>query len=136
MDHGLEALVGFVGAHGDAFEFLELAEEILDQVPPLVEFGIERQRHRTSWMLRDDDLGAALVEVGNNGVAVEGLVSDQAAEGDAVDQGRDADRIETMAGQQDEADEIAERVGQRQDFGCHAAFGAADRLVLCPPFAP
>jgi hypothetical protein len=24
MDHGFEALVGFVGAHGDAFEFLEL----------------------------------------------------------------------------------------------------------------
>ncbi len=32
MDHGLEALVGFVGAHGDAFEFLEFTEEVLDQM--------------------------------------------------------------------------------------------------------
>jgi hypothetical protein len=31
-----EALVGFVCAHGDAFEFLELAEEVLDQVSPLM----------------------------------------------------------------------------------------------------
>ena len=51
MDDGFEALVGFVGAHGDAFELLEFAEEILDQVAPLVEFGVERQRRCASWML-------------------------------------------------------------------------------------
>jgi hypothetical protein len=28
-----------------------------------------------------------------------------------------------MAGHENEADEIAERVGQRQNFGRHAAFG-------------
>jgi len=32
MDNGFEALVGFVGSHSDAFELLELAEEVLDQV--------------------------------------------------------------------------------------------------------
>ena len=53
---GGEALVGFVGAHGDAFEFLELAEEILDQVTPLVDFGVDRQRRGAPWMLRDHDL--------------------------------------------------------------------------------
>src|ERR1043165_9688828 len=41
-----------------------------------------------------------------------------------------------MAGQEDEADEIAERVGQRQNLGRHAAFGATYRLALRPPFAP
>ena len=39
-------------------------------------------------------------------------------------------------GQQDEANQIAERVGQREYFGRHAALGAADCLVLRPPFAP
>ena len=87
-------------------------------------------------MLGDDDLGAALVEVGDDGVAVEGLVGDQPAEGEAVDQRRDAHRVEAVAGQQHEAHEIAERVGQRQDLGRHAAFGAADGLALSPPFAP
>ena len=52
---------------------------------------------------------------------------------DSVDQRSDADRIETVAGQQDEADQIAERVGQREYFGRHAALGAADRLVLTFP---
>ena len=69
-------------------------------------------------------------------IAVEGLVGDQAAEGETVDQRSDTDRIEAMAGQENKAHEIAERVGQRQDFGRHAALGAADGLALSPPFAP
>ena len=40
MDHGGEALIGLVGAHSDAFEFLEFTEEIFDQVPPLIDFAI------------------------------------------------------------------------------------------------
>lgn len=35
MDEGGEALVGLVGAQGDAFELLELAEEILDHMSHL-----------------------------------------------------------------------------------------------------
>ena len=42
-------LIGFVCPHRDAFEFLELAEEILDQVPPLVEFGVQPQRQCPPW---------------------------------------------------------------------------------------
>jgi hypothetical protein len=128
--------ISFVGAHCDAFELLELAEEVFDQVPPLVKLGIERERLRPPWVLRDDDLGAALVQLGNDGIAVEGLVGDQSAKGETVDERSDADRIETMARQENKADEIAERIGQRQDFGRHAALGAADRLALGPPFAP
>jgi hypothetical protein len=30
MDHGSEALIGLVSAHGDTFEFLQFAEEVLD----------------------------------------------------------------------------------------------------------
>ena len=81
MDDGCEALIGFVCPHRDAFEFLELAEEILDQVPPLVEFEVRPHRQRPPWVLRDHDLCAALVKVGNDGIAVEGLVGDQSAEG-------------------------------------------------------
>src|SRR4029079_12097960 len=106
------------------------------QMPPFVEFGVERQRHGAAWMLRDDDLGPAMVEVGDDGVAVEGFVGDQPAEGQTVDERSDADCIKAMAGQQNKADEVAERVGQRQNFGRHAAFRAADGLALRPPFAP
>jgi hypothetical protein len=72
-----EAVVGFVCAHGDAFEFLELAEEVFDQVAPLVDFRVDRQRRGAPWMLRDDDLGVALAEVGDDGIAVKGLIGDE-----------------------------------------------------------
>jgi len=51
MDVCGEALIGFVRAHGDTFEFLELAEEILDQMAPLVDFSVDRQRRGAPWML-------------------------------------------------------------------------------------
>src|SRR5882762_2211287 len=38
--------------------------------------------------------------------------------------------------QQHEADEVAQGVGEGQDFGRHAALGFADGLALSPPFAP
>src|SRR3546814_14943117 len=68
MDDVVEALVGFVGTHGDTLELLELAEEVFDQMTPLVHLGIERQGLGAAWMLGNDDLGAALVEVGDDGV--------------------------------------------------------------------
>src|ERR1700756_3114890 len=136
MDHGFEALVGFVGTHRDAFEFLELAEEVFDEMAPLVHLGVDLQRHSAAWMLRNHDLGATLVEGGDDVVAVEGLVGDQRAKVEAVDERRNADGIETLSRQQDEADQIAERVGEGQDLGRHASFGAADGLAVSPPFAP
>ena len=81
MDHGGEALIGLVGAHGDAFELLELAEEVFDQMPPFVHLLVDGERLCAAGMLGDDDLGAARVEIGDDGVAVEGLVGDQRAEG-------------------------------------------------------
>ena len=62
----------------------------------------DRQRHGAPCMLRDDVLGAALVEVGDDGTAVEGLVGDEAVGGETVDEWSDADRIETMAGHENE----------------------------------
>ena len=87
-------------------------------------------------MLGDDDLGATLVEVDADAVAVERLVGDQSVEGEALDERLNADRVEALARQQNEAHEIAKRVGKRQDFGRHAALGTADGLALSPPFAP
>jgi hypothetical protein len=136
MDHGGEALIGLVGAHGDAFELLELAEEVLDEMPPFVHLFVDGERLCAARMLGDDDLGAARVEFGDDGVAVERLVGDQRVEGQSLDERRHAHRVEALSRQKHEAHEIAKRIGERQDFGGHAAFRAADRLALSPPFAP
>jgi hypothetical protein len=68
MNDCAEALVSFVGSHGDAFKLFEFAEEILDQMTPFVHLVVDRKRLGSSRMLRDDDLGAALVEIGDDGV--------------------------------------------------------------------
>jgi hypothetical protein len=53
-----------------------------------------------------------------------------------LDQRRHANRVIAMAGQEYEAHEIAQSIGQRQDLGGHAALGTAYGLALSPPFAP
>lgn len=136
MDHGCEAVIGLVSAERDALEFLELAEEVFDQMPPFVHFLVDGERFRAARMPGDDGLGAARVEIGDDGVAVERLVGDQRLEGQPFDERRSADRVEALSGQQHETHEIAERIGERQDFGGHAAFRAADGLAFSPPFAP
>ena len=136
MDGGAEAGVGFVGAHSDTFELLQLAEEVLDQVTPFVHVSVDRPLLGSALMLRDDDLGAPFVKIGDDGVAVESCVGDQRAEAQPVDQRRHADSVEPVAGQQDKAYEIPEGVGEREDLGRQTAFGSADGLALSPPFAP
>src|SRR6478609_3903638 len=73
-------------------------------------------------MLGDDDFGAARVEIGDNGVAVERLVGDQRVEGQSLDERRHTHRVESLSRQKHEAHEIAERIGEGQD------------LVVMPPF--
>src|SRR5260370_7753736 len=87
-------------------------------------------------MLRDHDLSAALVEVGDDVVAVEGIVSDQGGELEALDERGDPQRVIALSWQQHESDEIAQGIGEGQDLGRHAALGLADGLALSPPFAP
>src|SRR5215217_6852387 len=54
----------------------------------------------------------------------------------AVNERREADRVEALPRQKHEAHEIAERISQGHDLGGHAAFGAPDGLARSPPFAP
>src|SRR5215211_7163792 len=103
---------------------------------PFVHLGVDLERLGAARVLRDDDLGAALAEIGDDVVAVERFVSNEAAELDAVDQRRDADRIKAVSRQQLEAHKVAERIGEREDFGCHPALRTAYGLTLSPPFAP
>ena len=106
MNGGCEAGIGFIGPHGDTFEFFELAEEVFDEMSPFIDFEIDGDRLGSTRMLGDDDLGTALVEFGDDGLAVEGLVRDQRhsrrgaivaaadrdARGDALDRDQEQDR--------------------------------------------
>ena len=70
MDHSCEAVIGFVGSQSDAFELLELAEKVLDQVTPFVHLHVDGEWCAAARMLGDDDFGAARIEIGDDGVCV------------------------------------------------------------------
>lgn len=88
-------------------------------------------------MQRDNDFGSAIIEIFGQSVGVEGFIGDEAVEFDAVSQRSDTDDVVALAGQENEIHQIAERVGQRQDFGGPLpVLQLASRLVLGPPIAP
>lgn len=103
---------------------------------PFVDIPVYGERGEAFGALRNGDPGAAFVELGDDPVGVERFVRDEAVELDTLDERRNADGVVALAGQQDEADEIAERVGQRQDLGRQSAARLADGLALSPAFAP
>jgi hypothetical protein len=82
---------------------------------PFVHFGVDGERFCASRMLRGDDYGSAFVQLKDEPVRIKRLVSDERGKGNAVKQRRDAGRIVALARQQYEPNQIAERIGERQD---------------------
>jgi hypothetical protein len=105
-------------------------------VAPFVDFGIDVEGLEPLWALGNYDASAPLVQFSDNPVGIECLVGDQRIELDAFDQRCNAHRVITLAGQQMKANQIAERVGERDNLGRPAALGLAYGLALSPPFAP
>src|SRR5918997_2386806 len=136
MDGGGVAGVGFVVAGGDGPELLQLGEAVLDQVAPAVHVAVEVDGALAVGLGWDHRGGTTIVEVRPEPVGVEGLVAEQGAEGDALDQRPHADAVVALAGQQDEAHRVAEGVDQGDDLGGQPAARAADGLISSPPFAP
>lgn len=136
MDHGSEGVIGFVASGGDPFEFLEFAEEVLDQMTPAVKIRVQRERLKTLRALGDHDAGAAIVQLLDDPVRVECRVGDKPVEIDSLDQRGDADGVVTVGRQKFETNKVAERVGERDDFRRPAALRLAYGLAASPPFAP
>lgn len=107
MDHGSEAAVGFLIACGESTKGLEFAEEILDQMTPLVDLEVAWDAAGPIELRRDDGLSTAFIQFRAQPVAVERLVTEKSRKVDAVDQGRDTHAVMTLAGQEDEADEVS-----------------------------
>src|SRR4051812_31589138 len=80
MYHRREARVGFVVTGGDAAELLDLAEEVFDQMAPLVHLEVARDGGDPVGLGRDHGGRASVVQVGADRVAVESLVRQKSAE--------------------------------------------------------
>ena len=103
MDHRAVARVGLLIARCNSAEFLELAEEVFDQMAPFVHLEVAIDRVLSTRLGRNDGDGAPAVEFGAQPIVVEGLVGEQGADDDAGDQRFDADAVVPLTRQQDEA---------------------------------
>ena len=136
MDHRREARVGFVVAGGDAAELLDLAEEVFDQMAPLVHLDVAGNVGGPVALWRDHRHRAAVVQIGAQGVAIESLVRQQGGEVEILQKRGDTHAIVPLPWQQDEAYEIAQRINQSDDLGRQATARTPDGLIPGPPFAP
>ena len=136
MYHRGKARVGFFVSRGDAPELLEIAEEILDEMAPFVHREVARDRAHPIGLGWNDGHGASAVQFGADPVDVEGLVGQQGLEVDTLDQRRNADAVVALAGKQQEARQVAERIDERDDFRRQPASRSADGLISSPPLAP
>jgi hypothetical protein len=134
-DHAGEAGIGFVAAHSHSFELFQLAEEVFDEAAPFINLRIDPEWLSPTRMLKDDDLGAAFRQVGNDGVCVETLVGDQTPKFDIFDQRRNANRIEALTRQENTARDCPARRSV-PGFGRQTTSRLTYGLALSPPFAP
>jgi hypothetical protein len=103
VDHRAVAVVDLLVARCYSAKLLELAEEVVDQMPPFVhlEVAIEGLLSRGFW--RSDGDGAPVVELGAQPIVVKGLVGEQSAERDIQNQRFDANAVEALTGHENEA---------------------------------
>ena len=89
---------------------------------PSVDYFINDQRGKSLWPLRNDDPRASFIQFVIKPIAIEGLVGEQIIEFNTVDEWWHTDSVIAVALQENEADQIAQRISQREDFGRPATF--------------
>jgi hypothetical protein len=99
MDHGGETLIGFVAAHGNAFELFDLAEEVLDQMAPFIDFRVDVERAFALWTLGNNDFRSTFIHVCENPIRIKSFVGDEGAKRDVLDQRRHAGCVMALSRQ-------------------------------------
>ena len=131
MDCGEKISSGFVVAGRDSAVFLELAEEILDEVAGFVGFFVEIALNLAVALGRDHDrLSPCKQRLDHPLVGIEGLVCQQGVGRHIRQQRVGAFQIVGLALRQDEAQRVAQRIDKRVNLGAQTAFAAPDRLVF------
>jgi hypothetical protein len=137
MSRSQEISGELVVAGGDPAKVLEAAEAALDDVAALIGALAEWMDDHAIGFVGDHRGCAALDDLGAQPVAVVTLVGEKFRHEwrERQDIGRRGN-VGILAGRQVKDDRPAERIAQSVDLGRAAAAGAADRLILLPPFPP
>ena len=103
---------------------------------PFVNLLIVRDRDYPIALCRNDSRRTAFPQGLTQTIGIESLVGHQGIEREAIDQIRYTDDLTALAGKQFETNEIAQGIGEGQNFGRQSAFRAPNGLIESPPFAP
>src|SRR6516225_9579287 len=136
VDEGGEAFVGLLIARGNASKGFYAAEEVFDEMPPLVFFSVMLRISAGSLAERNDGLHVVGAQSFAQPAGIKSLVADQGQATDAGHESVEAVDVVPLARQKHEADQIAERIYDDRDLRRQAAARFADGLILSPPFAP
>jgi hypothetical protein len=136
IDDGSEAPVGLLIARGNASKGFYAAEEVFDEMPPLVFFSVMLGISAGSLAERNDRLHVVGAQSFAQPAGIKSLVADQGQAMDAGHESVKAGDVVPLAWQEHEADQIAERIDDDRDLRRQAAARFADGLILSPPFAP
>jgi len=122
---------------GNPAKVLEAPEHAFDRVAIAVEIGREAVLPAPVELGRDVGCGAAVLDLGADGVGIVALIAVQDfGPRHGVEQDIGGDAVCYLATGQQERDRAAETVGQGVDFGRPSAARATDRLTEFPPFPP
>ena len=131
MHSGKEVAGGFVVACRNRAKLLEFGEEVLDQVPCLVEIAVVIAERSAVGPWRDHGGFARRRQRFKHPlVGIERLVGDQCLGLHLRQKLIGTDQIMRFAAAQVQADRIAERVNEGVDLGTQTTARAPDRLVL------
>ena len=133
---GKESLGELVVTSGDGSKMLERVEETLNEIAFAVESEIAPTRGLSVGFGWDDRDDRSIVEGGDEGVGVEGLVGDQSAGINGFDQRLGASEIVILACAEHHLDRIAEGIDERMNLGGQSAAGSADSLRTVFFWAP
>ncbi len=137
MNASEEVTCRLVVAGGDCPKLLEFCEEVLNQMPCLVEVAVEVSGDDAVGLRRYDRLLASSGQgFKDPHIGVEGFVGDQCVSLHGRDQLIRADQVVRLSAGQEEADRVAERIDQRMDFRAQSAAGSPDGLVSVFFWAP
>ena len=129
LDAGEEISGEFVVTCGDGAKMLEFVEKALDEIALAIERKIATARCLAVGLGRNHGRDVALGECRDEGVSVEGLVTQHRPWIDGLQQRPRASQIVGLPRREHHVDGVAERIDQDVDFGGQSAARSADRLL-------
>jgi hypothetical protein len=128
VDTGEKISGKFVVACGDCAKVFEFVEEALDEVAFSVKREVSLSWREPVRFGRNDRRDSTLLEGGDQGVGVIGLVGEKGFRVDLVEERFSLTEVGGLARRERNRNRVAERVGDRMDFGRQSAAGSSDRL--------